>query len=101
MHPIDFDEKDMVYILRDENGNEFRIKNLEIVEPIYDDIDEHPQWLPDPAEMEFTATIRVRKLSGMLDAICGWTWTGAARRYTRWTKRMKEKKRRLRLKEGK
>ena len=50
------------------------------------------------SDMSFTMTLDKPMRKGLIDILCGITWTSAAQRYIRSGKRQKEKERRRRLK---
>lgn len=57
------------------------------------------EHLKDVVEAEFTFEAKSRNQRGFYDVLIGRTWTKAAQRYIRWSKRQKEKLRRQKLKE--
>ena len=75
-----------------QNIREIRQNPIEIEPPVtYDK-------LAFNTDMSFTLTLERPIRKGLLDVLCGRTYTSAAQRYRRWEKRQKEKQRRLELK---
>ena len=96
-------EENMHFYFIDSDGNwqPFNgIVDAESIPMVTSDEPYSAECLKELAEMEFIFEATTKARRGMYDVIAGRIWTKAAQRYIRWSKRQKEKQRRLKLKEG-